>query len=265
MKCFFDIHEEMFWFKAYADMVKVAITTMRKYTNALEPYVVYDGWPNAFTDWLQAHQVGVIYRRSLLYPKLIQLDRETKDKAYLNHGPGVLLKLDLTNICKELGWKDEQIIFFDCDIIFTGDPTSLWTSLEGKCFAVAAEDDPNVPERLNTGVMLIDVEALHKHSDALRRYTSENLPELIQISWDQHAYKMYFKELGWAVLPAELNWKPYWGINPNARIVHFHGPKPFLRSEIAAGRVHEAHKPLVSGAFYHYCDLYDKALVEANA
>jgi hypothetical protein len=264
MKYLFDIHEEMFWFKAYADMLKVAITSMRQYCT-MEPYVVYDGWPNDFTDWLTAHNVGIIYRRSLLYPQLLRLDRETNDKVYLNHGPGVLLKLDLTDICKEQGWKDEHIVFCDCDVIFTGDPTPLWPKLEGKSFAVAAEDDPNVPERMNTGVMLIDVAELHKHSAPLRKYTAEHLPELVRISWDQHAYKMYFKDLGWTVLSSELNWKPYWGINPQAKIVHFHGPKPFLRSEIEAGRIHEAHKPLISGAFYHYCDLYDKALAKANA
>ena len=30
------------------------------------------------------------------------------------------------------------------------------------------------------------------------------------------------------LLPDELNWKPYWGLNSNAEIVHFHGPKPSL-------------------------------------
>jgi hypothetical protein len=264
MKCFFDIHEDMYWFDAYTDHLKVAITTLREYST-LQPYVVYDGWPNAFTDWLSAHHVEIIYRRSLLYPDLVRLDHETNDPVFLNHGPGVLLKLDLTDICKDKGFKDEQILFCDCDVLFTGDPASLWPKLQGRSFAVAAEDDPNVPERMNTGVMLIDVASLHKHSAQIRRYIADHLPELVHISWDQHAYKTYFKQLGWGVLPAELNWKPSWGINPNARIVHFHGPKPFLRPEIDAGRGHEAHKPLVSGAFYHYCDLYDKALVVANA
>ena len=29
----------------------------------------------------------------------------------------------------------------------------------------------------------------------------------------------------WDHLPLEWNWKPYWGHNPDAKIVHFHGPK----------------------------------------
>lgn len=27
-------------------------------------------------------------------------------------------------------------------------------------------------------------------------------------------------------LPLEYNWKPYWGLNENAKIIHFHGIKP---------------------------------------
>lgn len=29
----------------------------------------------------------------------------------------------------------------------------------------------------------------------------------------------------WDRLAPEYNWKPYWGLNPNAKIVHFHGIK----------------------------------------
>ena len=37
----------------------------------------------------------------------------------------------------------------------------------------------------------------------------------------------YFKELPVNLLPDELNWKSYWGANPDAAILHFHGYKPF--------------------------------------
>ena len=28
------------------------------------------------------------------------------------------------------------------------------------------------------------------------------------------------------LLPIEYNWKPYWGINDKAKLIHFHGMKP---------------------------------------
>ena len=39
----------------------------------------------------------------------------------------------------------------------------------------------------------------------------------------------YLNDVCWddfEVLPLEYNWKPYWGTNDNAIIVHFHGLKP---------------------------------------
>ncbi|MBJ3763921.1 hypothetical protein ILP92_14305 [Maribius pontilimi] len=33
------------------------------------------------------------------------------------------------------------------------------------------------------------------------------------------------RRLAYSDLPLENNWKPYWGTDPDARIIHFHGPK----------------------------------------
>jgi hypothetical protein len=73
---------------------------------------------------------------------------------------------------------------------------------------------------------------------------------------------MFFRHGGWKPLRPELNWKPYWGINPAAKIIHFHGPKPFLRGQIAAGLAHPAHAPLTGAAFNHYCAEWDRALAD---
>ncbi|GAB4813078.1 hypothetical protein N2152v2_000124 [Parachlorella kessleri] len=32
----------------------------------------------------------------------------------------------------------------------------------------------------------------------------------------------------WPAIADEMNWKVYWGSNPNASILHWHGPKPRL-------------------------------------
>jgi hypothetical protein len=44
------------------------------------------------------------------------------------------------------------------------------------------------------------------------------------------------KDLRWSRLPLEMNWKPYWGWNPDASIVHFHGPKPQFIEAILSGK-----------------------------
>ena len=262
MKCFFDLQEDAFYFAAYADMLKAAITSLQRHTR-LEPYVVYDGRPNTLTTWLESRGVGLIHHRCLLYPELVRLDRETGDPLFLRHGPGILLKLDLTDLCVERGWGRENVLFCDCDVLFQGDPAGELPDLSASFFAAAPEDDPGAPERLNTGVMLINVSNLHPYSPALREFMVRILPEAVRTSWDQDAFRRFFRHGGWKQLPAELNWKPYWGVNPLARIVHFHGPKPFLRTEIAAGRVHATHAPLLGPGFDHYCKCWDEAFAES--
>ncbi len=62
-----------------------------------------------------------------------------------------------------------------------------------------------------------------------REYIRQNLAELERESWDEAAYRWFYRDSNgplWDRLRPELNWKPYWGWNPQARIIHFHGPSP---------------------------------------
>ena len=43
--------------------------------------------------------------------------------------------------------------------------------------------------------------------------------------YDQELLQLYYKGR-WDPLSPVYNWKPHWGAQPRARIVHFHGPKP---------------------------------------
>ena len=58
-------------------------------------------------------------------------------------------------------------------------------------------------------------------------------------SWDQLPYNQYYHGKI-TRLPIEYNWKPYWGGNPSAKIVHFHGPKPYRREFFESGMASEA-------------------------
>ena len=84
----------------------------------------------------------------------------------------------------------------------------------------------------------------------------------VQSSFDQHAYREHYRGR-WDQLPVEMNWKPYWGRNAAAQIVHFHGPKPFQKYAIAAGTVPPALAQLATGAFFEQAAEYDRLLVEA--
>jgi hypothetical protein len=244
-------------------MLKVAIVSLRRHTS-MEPFLLYDGGDNDLLRWLGTHDVGVIRHRCRLYPELERLSAETGNPAFLDHGPGVLLKVDLAELCAEHGWGCERILFCDCDVMFQSDPANDWPTLAGACFAVGPEDVPGEPELFNTGVMLIDIASMLPRAEPFRRFLAAILPEAVRISWDQHAYRIFFRRDEWRPLRDELNWKPYWGFNPAARIVHFHGPKPWMRGDIASGRIDAIHAPLAVPSFIEWCALWDAYLVEAT-
>jgi hypothetical protein len=99
-------------------------------------------------------------------------------------------------------------------------------------FAVAPEFVRDDYVHMNTGVMLMNTERLRESLPEFRQYISKNLAALEAESWDEAAYRWFYRDENgpmWDRLRPELNWKPYWGENPEAKIIHFHGPKPYQR------------------------------------
>jgi hypothetical protein len=85
---------------------------------------------------------------------------------------------------------------------------------------------------MNTGVMLMNVARLRESLPEFRKYVAKNLAALEAESWDEAAYRWFYRDENgpvWDRLRPELNWKPYWGENAEAKIIHFHGPKPFQK------------------------------------
>lgn len=258
MKWFLGLHEKAPHFSDYCDLVKVAIVTARRFTR-LEPHLIYDGGPNAFTAWLERNGVGIIHRQSYLLPALRELGNETG----LRHGPGVFLRMEIPDLVRELGWDDERVVYTDCDVFFTGDPLPVLEAARPEFFAIAPEHDRNNPAAANSGVMVMNLPGLRSVNEEFKAYTRSILDQCVRDAWDQYAYLRYFAGR-WQVLPCEVNWKTYWGYNPAASIVHFHGPKPFLRERLGRGAGDPLHQPLVTDAFWRYLADWDKVLAEAG-
>jgi hypothetical protein len=69
----------------------------------------------------------------------------------------------------------------------------------------------------------MNVKTLFEDDSKIINYINDNFENLTV--WDQTLYNDLYKgEID--RLPLEYNWKPYWGINDNSKIVHFHGAKP---------------------------------------
>ena len=113
--------------------------------------------------------------------------------------------------------------------------------------------------------MLMNTERLRESLPAFRDYVSQNLGALEAESWDEAAYRWFYRDESgplWDRLRPELNWKPYWGENAETKIIHFHGPKPFQRDYI------DSHwpelKPLTGGAYLAQVKRWTDLLEEAR-
>jgi lipopolysaccharide biosynthesis glycosyltransferase len=158
-----------------------------------------------------------------------------------------------------------RVLYTDCDVIFRGEVVPELEANGCDYFAVAPESVQEDYVNMNTGVMLMNTERLRESLPRFREYISENLAELERESWDEAAYRWYYRDGNgplWDRLRPELNWKPYWGENAQAKIIHFHGPKPFQQDHI------DSHWPelkaLTGGAFSALVEEWSKLLRQAR-
>lgn len=230
MHWYFALTEDSTAFRQYAEMVMVAVHTARKSTT-LEPHCIYDGRENDFTAWLTKRGVRIIRHRSFVRDALEELGRAKQNSHLAAALSGAFSRIELPDIVEGNG----RILYTDCDVMFLGDVVPELEANACRYFAVAPESVIGDYVNMNTGVMLMNLERLRESLPAFRKYVSNNLAALEAESWDEAAYRWFYRdEKGpmWDRLRPELNWKPYWGENPQAKIIHFHGPKPFQREYI---------------------------------
>ena len=231
MKWFFALTEDSTAFRQYAEMVMVAVHTARKATS-LEPHCIYDGRENEFTQWLSAHQVEIIHHRSFVRGALQELGERKQNPHLAAALSGAFSRIELPDIVEGTG-DTTRVLYTDCDVMFLSEVVPELEANACRYFAVAPESDQQDYVNMNTGVMLMNTDRLRASLPQFREYVSHNLAALEAESWDEAAYRWFYRDENgplWDRLPPELNWKPYWGANPDAKIIHFHGPKPFQRS-----------------------------------
>ncbi len=240
MRWFFALNAECTTFSPYAEMVQVAVWSARANTR-LEPHFLYDGDDDPpLLAWLRGQGVEVWRCRSRYYPALCELATELNRPDARTCGGGAFLRVEITDLLRQHDICDEHVLYTDCDVMFRADPEPILRRQPCRFFACAPEALRGTPTNMNTGVMLLHVPALARLQAEFVAFTRAHLREFVTIAFDQTAYQQFYRgplprwswpwRRGWDVLPDELNWKPYWGPNSDAIIVHFHGPKPFHRA-----------------------------------
>jgi lipopolysaccharide biosynthesis glycosyltransferase len=263
MEWYFALTEDSTAFRQYAEMIMVAVHTARKVTS-LEPHCIYDGNDNDFTAWLTRRDVKIIRHRSFVREALEELGRRKKNPHLAAALSGAFSRIELPEIV-ERGGGGGRILYTDCDVMFVDDVVPELRATECRYFAVAPESDRDDYVNMNTGVMLMNTERLRESLPLFRDYVAQNLAALEAESWDEAAYRWFYQDENgplWDRLRPELNWKPYWGEDADAKIIHFHGPKPFQRDYI------DSHWPelkvLTGGAYLAEVKRWTELLKEAR-
>ncbi len=271
MKWFFALNECGNQFENYSKLLKVAVHTARKFTS-LEPYFLYDGEENSLIEWLKKRGVNVINCRTFLYEKLKKIAQERCDPNYLGIGAGAFLRTEIPRLTAEVGITDQYVLYTDVDVMFLSEVTDVLSNMFPQYFATAPESSLNNYNSMNSGVMLMNLETLRKTDAKFRDFMSEKIEKLVDMAWDQGAYKRFYKSrffgFKWDKLPPEFNWKPYWHENPVAKIIHFHGPKPYQKEVLAAPNVPEHLKILLPFRTENYqklCRLWDDFYKEVES
>lgn len=210
MKWYFASNSES---KTYVPTIKAMVISALRNTT-LEPYFIYDGQEDELTNWLKERGVVVIFHRSNLYPVL----EKHYDKPALKIASGAFLRCDIPIIEK----NDEFVLYTDCDVLFLKDVRAEQLP-QPKYFSCSSQFKKKDFVDFNTGVMLMNVRELSKTYTAFKKFIENNLPKLYV--FDQSAYQLFYCGKN-TPLDTKFNHKPYWGIDDEAVIVHYHGPKP---------------------------------------
>jgi hypothetical protein len=265
VKWFFALTESTTSFRGYARMIRVAVHSALQNTS-LDPHFLYDGTENELTAWLRAQGVTILPLRSWLYPQLQDLAAKLGKPAFVSIGAGALLRCELPALAAAGRITDPFVLYTDCDVLFLRDVADELIRMTPRFFAVAPQADRADFEAMNTGVMWMNLPALAADDAKFRAFVAQHLEEFSKTSWDQMAYRQFYGrarnggKAQWDPLAPEFNWKPYWGVNPEARIVHFHGPKPSQRHLIASGNLPQSLVAMTGGGYDAYCDEWDRLL-----
>jgi hypothetical protein len=199
----------------YANCIRVAVISANRNTS-LTPFFLYDGGENPFVEEMRSLGVNIIHHRTTLYDIIVA--RKPDDRGFIKIASGAFLRIDIPIIEK----NDEFVLYTDCDVMFLKDPDL--ENLKPKYFSVAPQFTRGDYNDMNSGVMLINVPEMRliheEFVQHIKKFRTFELP-----AYDQSALRAFFKG-NYDRLPETLNWKPYWGKNQDAEIIHFHGPKP---------------------------------------
>lgn len=234
MKWYFCLNENAL--PNFAECIVAAVNSCLQNTS-LEPNFLYDGSPNAFTDYLVSRGVKVHFHRLSF---LSEIESSTAQNGFNKDvARGAYLRLDIPLVEREA----QHVLYTDADVIFLAEPE--FERLP-QVFAAAEEYDHRDGKSLpyakvfNSGVMLLNLEGFRRERDGLLEVARQNQFYFHGDGgyYDQGALNRHFAGR-FDTLPQSLNWRPFAGCRERPVIVHFHGTKPWEIARFVRGQAIE--------------------------
>lgn len=199
-------------------MLETTVISALKNTN-FEVNVIFDGKKEELN---LPKEVNIIEHRHRFYEKFATCER-SHDKQFVTIASSAFLRSDIPYLCNKLGYEDEFVLYTDYDVLFQKGDYSELDNIKPIYFAACPEFNKNEWSYINSGSMLMNVKNLLNEDHIITNYLNTNTNSFN--GYDQQMYNILYKGK-WERMPIEYNWKHYWGINDNAKIIHFHGAKP---------------------------------------
>lgn len=200
------------------DLMKACVVSARRNTE-LQPVCIHAGLTPDMRDFLQAHEVEMVERHVPFIDR--QGDALFGFEGWnRNVASGTYLRT-LVPVVEE---NEEYVLYTDVDTFFLRHPT-LPEKLP-RFLAAAPEHDPSNWSYFNAGVMIMNVPNMRAVHADFEAFIEARIRNRIFCAYEQGDLNGFYW-MRWGGLRLEHNWKPYWGVNPDAEIVHFHGAKPW--------------------------------------
>ena len=212
----------------YSDLLTVALKSARQNTS-LDLVVLYDGpKEHRIYEVLLEYNVKIIEHQFSHFDCLnktftheILLAKTGNSSIDLRKLSGTFMRLDIPFIENE----DDYVLYTDVDVIFNKDINNTDLS-KPRVVSAGPEVSREYHEGdiFNAGILYMNVKAMRERCQKIFSLLERGIPNKTNL-FDQ-GYINEVCENEFDFLPLEYNWKPYWGLNKNARIIHFHGIKP---------------------------------------
>ncbi|MDD2704875.1 MAG: glycosyltransferase family 2 protein [Acidocella sp.] len=233
----------------WRSLIRAALSSARRHTT-LRPHLLWDGPPaHELAQELRRQGVTVIPHRVPFYA---ELERHKPEPHWLGIASGAFLRVEIPVLEQE----DEFVLYTDADVMFLADPSPALRQARPRYFAGCSEF--TFQDGLNSGVLLLNLPQMRADYPAFISFIRQNL----HLGLDQEMYRRFY-DGKWEPMPPEFNWKPYWGENPRAQILHWHGIKPVvvrrLFSDVHAS-THPELQALVArnpAGYRHYLSIHE--------